>query len=51
MVDVFTGSVNTLLVHLGAGTLTRKAGRFFASVKLLFVFLFVGSRLVYVWHD
>jgi hypothetical protein len=32
MVDVLTGSVNTFLVHLGAGTLTFKAGLLFASV-------------------
>jgi hypothetical protein len=51
MVDVLTGSVNTLLVHLGAGTLTFKAGLLFASVKLLFVFLFIGAGFVYVGHD
>ena len=50
MVDVLTGSVNTFLVHLGAGTLAFKAGLLFASVKLLLVFLFVGPRFVYVWH-
>jgi hypothetical protein len=51
MVYVLTGSVNTLLVHLGAGALAFKAGLLFASVKLLLVFLFIGSGFVYVWHD
>ena len=50
MVDVLTGSVNTFLVHRGAGTLTLKAGLLFASVKLLLVFLFVGPRFVHVGH-
>jgi hypothetical protein len=50
MINVFTGSVNTLFIHLGAGALTLKAGLLFASVKLLLVFLFVGAGFIYVGH-
>jgi hypothetical protein len=51
MVNVFTGSVNTLFIHLGASALALKTGLLFASLKLLLVFLFVGAGFIYVWHD